>query len=99
MYEIAYQQKALDDLDEIHFHISMDSGQVADKMIGNILSSIERLSGFPFIGSSFKDKLETDNDYRMIVVKPYLVFYRVTGELVVINRILHSKRYYQALIE
>jgi len=98
MYKLIYLQKALDDLDELHLHISQDNIKAAKDMIDRILSSIERLALFPFSGAPVRDKLGAEKDYRMLVVKPYLVFYRVEGNNVYINRVLHGKRYYPALL-
>ncbi|MCL2565852.1 MAG: type II toxin-antitoxin system RelE/ParE family toxin [Defluviitaleaceae bacterium] len=99
MYKIIYLQKALDDLDEIHLYIAQDSPKAADKMINNILDSIEGLLIFPLSGSSVNDRLDVEGDYRMLAVKPYLVFYRVIGEEVIIYRVLHSRRYHNALLD
>ena len=98
MYKIIYLQKALDDLDEIHLYISNDNIIAADKMINKIFDAVERLKIFPFIGSSVSDKLAVKGDYRMIVVKPYLVFFRVIEKQVTIYRVLHGKRYHSALL-
>jgi len=98
MYNLTYLQKALDDLDELHLYISQDNEQAAKDMVARILSSIERLSLFPFASAPVRDKLGTEKDYRMLVVKPYLVFYRVEKNNIYINRVLHGKRYYPALL-
>jgi len=99
MYKLIYLQKSLDDLDELHLYISQDNETAADKMIENILDAVETLTTFPFIGSNVADKLDVRGDYRMIVVKPYLVFYRVINNEVIIYRVLHSKRYHAALLD
>ena len=104
MYNLVYLQRAIDDLEEIHFYIS-DSAvnitnpdpQTADKTVKNILNVLSNLETFPFIGSSVADRVDIKGDYRMIVVKPYLIFYRVIITQVTIYRILHSKIYYSAL--
>lgn len=97
MYKLLYLQKTLDDLEEIHFHISTDSLQAADNVINSILDALDNLEAFPFIGRSVADKLDAKGDYRIIIIKPYLVFYRVISTQVTIYRVLHEKRYYNAL--
>jgi toxin ParE1/3/4 len=99
MYKLVYLQKALDDLDEIHFYIANDNPQAADKMVNKILDAIEGLETLPFIGSSVADRIDVNGDYRMIVVKPYLVFYRIINNHVTIYRVLHGRRYHSALLE
>ncbi|MCL2577250.1 MAG: type II toxin-antitoxin system RelE/ParE family toxin [Defluviitaleaceae bacterium] len=98
MYNLIYLQKALDDLDELNFYISQDDICAADKMVSSILDAVENLTAFPFIGSSVNERLELRGEYRMIVVTPYLVFYRVIGKNVTIYRVLHSRRYHGALL-
>jgi len=99
MYKLVYLQKALDDLDELHLYIAQDSERAADKMISNILDAVENLTLFPFIGSPASNRLDVRGDYRMIVVKPYLVFYRVIDKDVTIYRVLHDRRYHSALLD
>lgn len=99
MYKITYLQKALDDLDEIHLYIANDNQSAADKMVNKILDAVDTLETFPFIGSSVADRIDVKGDYRMISIKPYLVFYRVIGKEVIIYRVLHGRRYHSALLE
>jgi len=99
VYKINYLQKALDDLDEIHLYIANDSLAVADKIVNNILDAIGGLETFPFTGGSSADRLEVKGDYRMIIVKPYIIFYRVINMQVIIYRVLHSRRYHSALLD
>ena len=99
MYKITYLQKALDNLDEIHLYTSNDNQTAADKMVNIILDAIDTLETFPFIGSSVADRIDVKGDYRMIAIKPYLVFYKVVGKEVIIYRVLHGRRYYSALLE
>ena len=99
MYRHVYLQKALDDLDELHLYISQDDPRAADKMVNSILDAVENLILFPSIGSSVNEKIDIWGDYRMIVVKPYLIFYRVIDKDVTIYRILHGRRYYDSLLE
>ena len=99
MYKIIYLQRALDDLDDIHLYITNDNLKAANKMVNDILDAIGTLETFPFAGSSVSDRLDLKGNYRMIVVKPYLVFYRVTNKQITIYRVLHNKRYHSALLE
>lgn len=99
MYEIKYLQQASTDLDEIYFYISQDSPQNATKMLNEIVDKIEMLGEFPLIGSRVDDKLTTKGEYRMVIARPYLIFYRVIGDTVYIYRVLHGKRYYNALLD
>jgi len=99
MYKITFLDKSKDDLDEIYFYISEDSPDRAEKMVNTILERVEQLEKFPHSGVTVADKVEVKGDYRMIVVNPYLVFYRVIKDDIFIYRVLHGKRFYQALLE
>ncbi|MCL2605534.1 MAG: type II toxin-antitoxin system RelE/ParE family toxin [Defluviitaleaceae bacterium] len=99
MYNIVYLQKAIDDLDELHRYIAQDNEQAANKMVSKILSAINGLILFPFTGSCVNDRITVKGDYRMSVVKPYLVFYRVIAKDIVIYRVLHGRRYHDALLD
>jgi len=99
MYKIKYLQKALDDLDEIYLYIANENPIAADKMISSILNTIDGLETFPFIGSAVADRVDIKGDYRMIISKPYLVFYRVISAQVIIYRVLHNRRYYSVLLD
>jgi len=99
MYKLTYLQKAMDDLGELYLYISQNSGQAADKMISKTLTSIKNLETFPFAGSSVNDKMDVKGNYRIIIVKPYLVFYRIIENDVIIYRVLHERRYYQVLLD
>jgi len=98
MIKVEYLSKAKDDLTEIHFYISEDSVSAADKMINKILDKVELLGEFPEMGVQVS-KLGSMKGYRMIPIKPYLVFYKLIGDVVYIYRVLHEKRYYKALLD
>ena len=98
MHKIAYLQKALDDLDEIHMYIANDNPTAADKVISSITNAIDRLKTLPFTGSPVSERLNISGDYRMIIVKPHLIFYRVTKTEVFVYRILHERRYHNSLL-
>jgi len=98
MYEIEYLQKSLDDLDEIHFYIANDSLLAADKTINSILDAVDRLEIFPLMGTVITGKISLSSDYRMMVIKPYLVVYKVVDMKVIVYRILHERRYRDAIL-
>ncbi|MCL1995246.1 MAG: type II toxin-antitoxin system RelE/ParE family toxin [Defluviitaleaceae bacterium] len=102
MYKMVYLQRALDDLEEIHFYVANVADidqQDAQELTDGILHALSNLETFPFIGSSVADRLDIRGDYRVIITKPYLIFYRVITTQVTIYRVLHSKRYYSALLD
>lgn len=93
---IKYTPIAIDDMDEIFSYISQDNVVNAETMLGKINDGITRLVDFPNMGSILSEDEYTlvNRGYRFIVVHPYLVFYKIIANTVVIHRILHSRRDY-----
>ncbi len=94
--EIKYTPAAIDDLDEIFSYISKDNITSAEHMLEMIDKDISNLARFPNMGSvlSDDDYLLIERGYRFIVVHPYIVFYKITDQTVLIYRILHGRRDY-----
>lgn len=65
-------------------------------MLDKLHERISSLAGFPDMGSvlSEDDYRLIQSGYRFIVIKPYLVFYRIIADHVIIHRILHGRRDY-----
>ncbi|HBW37094.1 type II toxin-antitoxin system RelE/ParE family toxin [Desulfosporosinus sp. BICA1-9] len=63
-------------------------------MYENIKVSISKLADFPLMGTIPLDRKVAEQDYRMIVVDPYLVFYILVMEdsTVEVHRVLHYKQ-------
>ncbi len=95
-YKIRYTPVAVDDMDEIFSYISQDNIAAAEMMLEKINKKIANLAIFPNMGSVLSDEEYTliKRGYRFIVIHPYLVFYRITGNTVIIHRILHGRRDY-----
>ncbi|QGQ99629.1 type II toxin-antitoxin system RelE/ParE family toxin [Paenibacillus psychroresistens] len=94
--KIKYTAVAVDDMDEIFSVISLNHLSLAEVMLEKLNSRISMLSDFPNMGSVLSDEEYSlvERGYRFIVVQPYLVFYRVNKDLIIISRILHSRRDY-----
>lgn len=94
--KIKYTPAAVDDMDEIFSYISQDNVDAAGNMLNKLNNSISDLADFPNKGSVLSDDEYSliQRGYRFIVVNPYLVFYRIMNDAVVIHRILHGRRDY-----
>jgi len=95
-YKIRYTPIAVDDMDEIFSYISRDNIIGAETLLKKITEGITRLAVFPNMGSVLSEEEYTliNRGYRFIVVRPYLVFYRIINNTVIIHRILHGRRDY-----
>ncbi len=94
--KIKYTPAAVDDMDEIFSYISKDNVDAAGNMLSKLNSNISSLADFPNKGSVLSDEEYSliQRGYRFIVVNPYLIFYRIINDTVVIHRILHGRRDY-----
>ena len=94
--KILYTPAAVDDMDEIFSYISQDNIAAAEMMLEKINGRVALLGEFPNLGSVLSDEEYTmvKRGYRFCVVHPYLVFYRIIGNNIIIHRILHGRRDY-----
>ncbi len=95
-HKIKYTPAAVDDMDEIFSYISQDNIVAAEILLGRIDNKVSKLADFPNVGTVLSDEEYKiiKRCYRFMVIHPYLVFYRVIDDVVIIHRILHSRRDY-----
>ncbi|WP_418791919.1 type II toxin-antitoxin system RelE/ParE family toxin [Phosphitispora sp. TUW77] len=93
---VKYTPAAVDDMDEIFSYISEDNATAAESLLNKLNAEVSKLADFPNMGSVLSEEEFTliNRGYRFIVVSPYLVFYRIIKDNIVIHRILHSRRNY-----
>ncbi|MBS3983587.1 MAG: type II toxin-antitoxin system RelE/ParE family toxin [Dethiobacter sp.] len=94
--KIKYAPAAVDDMDEIFSYISSDNIAAAETLLDKLSDTIARLATYPNMGIvlSDEDYPLIQQGYRFIVVPPYLVFYRLAEDMVIVHRILHGRRDY-----
>lgn len=95
-HKVLYTPAAVDDMDEIFSYISKNNIVAAEALLDRINEGISNLSTFSNMGSVLSEDQYPmiHRGYRFIVVHPYLIFYRLIDQSVVIHRILHSRRDY-----
>jgi toxin ParE1/3/4 len=76
-------------------YIARDNLSAADRMIDRFTAAFERVAQFPEIGERYE---HPKGEFRRIVVGPYLIFYRVSGDEIDIARVLHSARTWEDLL-
>ena len=98
--KIHYSPEALQDLDDIGDYIAeeLSSPQAALSLLMSITSSIELLENNPLMGPNLSAMTDIVSDYRYLVVKNYIVFYRVVNSNIFIDRILYSRRNYLSIL-
>ncbi len=87
--KVVYTLPAFLDLDSIVDHIGRESRQSASRVAARIASAIDGLIDHPYIGRQTEDPA-----IRMIVARPYpyLIFYEIVGEEIVVVAIRHGAR-------
>jgi toxin ParE1/3/4 len=98
-YKIKILQIARQDMVDIYLYILADSPQSAMATIEKIADRMDALAGFPFAGKIVPDNELAKQDYRMLVIDSYIVFYKVIGGEVVVYRVLHGMRDYPDLLK
>lgn len=88
--------QAQNDLAEIKDYITqeLENPKAALRVVSKVLESIRMLREHAFLGAALNAVADVDSDYRFLVSGSYLVFYRVTGRNVYIDRILYGRRDY-----
>ncbi|MFW5992077.1 MAG: type II toxin-antitoxin system RelE/ParE family toxin [Halanaerobiaceae bacterium] len=96
-YNIKLLETAVDDLDEIILYIASENKNAAFTLKDEIINKINELKKFPKFGRFVPEKQMREKGYRMLLVKSYLIFYRILGDDIYIYRILHGPRDYPNL--
>ena len=99
VYNVHFLQGALDDLEEIVLYIAQDNRKTALRMHDKIIAAANDLTTFPKRGRLIPDKKMSTAGYRMLGIKPYIVFYRIIDGNIYIYRVLHGATNYPLLYE
>jgi toxin ParE1/3/4 len=85
--EIVWSRRAQTRLREIRDYVARDKPDAAEKLATRIVALSELLKNHPFLG-----RAGSEPGIRELAVAgtPYLIFYRVRGQRVIINTIWHG---------
>ena len=84
---IRWFRRAEDDLDALFTYVSRDSIAVAEKEVKLLTDAVMGLVKHPAIGRPGRVA-----GTRELIVKPYIIAYRIKAETTQILRVLHSSR-------
>ena len=100
LFKIVYYPTAIGDVNDILSYISIDNPPAAAELINKLDYTINFLSQFPYKGVTPKDFNLKSKNYRLLIVRSYIVFYIVNAPLstVEIMRVLSSKRSYLSIL-
>ncbi len=90
IFKVVWTEPAVCDLEKIDRYLRRRNSAAADKMGEAILSKVSLLAQHPELGA----KWEHDDDWRILVVRPYRIFYRILAEknVVEISHVRHGAR-------
>lgn len=93
MYEIRYLPLARKDLSDITAYIAehLKAPKAALDLLNALDESISRLEQFPYSCKVYQPIKELENEYRLLPVKNYAVFYVVKEKVVEIHRVVYAK--------
>jgi toxin ParE1/3/4 len=84
--DVDFSQRSLRQLQAIKLFIAQDKPGAANEMVREIYRAARQLETFPEMG-----RQTTVPTVRRLVVSPYLLFYRIEKDRVVILSVLHGK--------
>ena len=94
-YSVEYSPAAIQDLLRIRaevFSASRDKG-VTVKYMDDLMDAVDRMSDFPEAGTPLYYENSFTSYYRLSF-KAYLVFYRLEGQRLLVDRVLYGKSDY-----
>jgi len=98
-YNVELLPAAYADLDEVFDYIMPESLQAVNETLDNIVSSLRRLEDFPQSGVPLTERSLKKFNFKMVIINPYIAFYRFIDEKVIVYRILHCARNYPHLLK
>ncbi len=93
-------KKAQDDLAEIKQYITEELGNpsAAILTVKKITASIRILRDYALAGAALASVTDVQSDYRFLGSGNYIIFYRVHGRDVFVDRILYGRRDYLRIL-
>ena len=98
-YDVELLPAAYEDLDEIFDYIMVDNPQAATEMLDSIMKSLRRLENFPHSGAPLIDRSMQKFNFKIVIIDPYMAFYRFIDGKVLIYLILPCARNYPHLLK
>jgi toxin ParE1/3/4 len=76
-------------------YVARDNPSAADRLINRFTETFERIAQFPEACERYE---HPKGEFRIGVVAPYLIFYKIVGYEVDIVRVLHGARRWEDLL-
>ena len=98
--KIHYSSESRRDLDDIWDYIVsvLQNRSAAERVIDRIMDAVDPLKNFAEMGTPLSSIADIGTDYRFLVSGNYMVFYRVQGSDVYIDRVLYGRSNYMSIL-
>ena len=98
--KIHYSPESRRDLDDIWDYIvsELQNHSAAERVIDRIMDAVDQLKSFAKMGTLLSSIADVGTDYRFLVSGNYMVFYRVQGNDVYIDRVLYGRSDYMRVL-
>ena len=90
MARIIWTEPAISDLNDIAEYIALDKVSAAKKLVQKVFSRVELLTDSPNSGRKPPELCESR--YREVIVGPCRIFYRVSGDEVIVLYVMRVER-------
>ena len=98
MNDLHIAKKAQDDLDEIRKYITEELGNHSIAISKKITAAIRIMRDYALVGAALSSVTNVQCDYRFLGAGDHLIFYRVHGKDVFVDRILYGRRDYLRIL-
>ena len=98
--KIHYSSESRRDLDDIWDYIvsELQNRSAAERVIDRIMDAVDPLKNFAEMGTPLSSIADVGTDYRFLVSGNYMMFYRVQGNDVYIDRVLYGRSNYMSIL-
>ena len=98
--KIHYSLESRRDLDDIWDYIvsELQNRSAAERVTNRIMDAVDQLKIFAELGTPRSSISDVSSEYRYLVSGNYMVFYRVQGSDVYIDRVLYGRSNYMSIL-
>ena len=98
--KIHYSPESRRDLDDIWDYIisELQNRSAVERVINRIIDAVDPLKNFAEMGTPLSSIADIGTDYRFLVSGNYMVFYRVQGNDIYIDRVLYGRSDYMSVL-
>lgn len=94
-FHLEFLPAAVEDLDRVSaYYLHLAGAASAERITDQILTALERLTQFPYLGPLHQDPVLAAMGFRKLVAGEYVRVYKVIDQTVFVYRIVHGTRDY-----